>query len=208
METGARSTRRDAEDLRDLARCVPLVVMQDEDRPLIGRKTLEATFQLVAIGQRQQLIGRGRSVDGQDAEIGHATTLAGRVIDAFTDDDASEPGVETVRIAEPAQVSPGDHQRILQGILGPIDVAKDPLCEREQGVDARMHQVDECRPIASLRRTDQVAIHVLVPRWHTSGVPVHALWPREAPQRSKTGGRAQYPRAPSPVVDVGREGRL
>ena len=48
-----------------------------------------------------------------------------------------EPGVEPVRIAEPGKVAPGDHQRFLHGILGPVDVAKDPLGDREEAVAAR-----------------------------------------------------------------------
>ncbi len=38
-----------------------------------------------------------------------------------------QPSVESVRIAETPEVTPGDHQRVLQGILGPIDVPRDTL---------------------------------------------------------------------------------
>ena len=57
-----------------------------------------------------------------------------------------EPGVESVRIAEVRQVTPGDHQRILQGILGPIDVAEDPLGDRKESVLPSADQVDDTPP--------------------------------------------------------------
>ena len=48
-----------------------------------------------------------------------------------------DPGIEPVRIAEARQVTPGDHQRVLQGILGPVDIPKDPVRDREQAVATR-----------------------------------------------------------------------
>ena len=48
--------------------------------------------------------------------------------------ESVDPRVEAVRIAEARKVAPGDHQRVLQGVLGPIDVAEDPLCDPEEAV--------------------------------------------------------------------------
>jgi hypothetical protein len=70
-----------------------------------------------------------------------------------------DPGIESVRIAEVPQVTPGDHQCVLQGILGPIDIPEDALRDREEPVTARLHQIDECRLVATLRRLDEVAVH-------------------------------------------------
>jgi hypothetical protein len=84
------------------------------------------------------------------------------------DEEALEPRIEPVRIAEPSQVPPGDHQRILQGILGPIDVAEDPLGDGKEAVASNADQVDERRPIPALRRLDEIAIHRVCPfgtRW-------------------------------------------
>ena len=47
-----------------------------------------------------------------------------------------QPRVEPVRIAESSQIAPGDHQCVLEGILGSVDVAQDPLSHREQPVAA------------------------------------------------------------------------
>ena len=37
--------------------------MQYEDRPLIGRQPAEPAFELVPIGEGEQVVGRGRPVD-------------------------------------------------------------------------------------------------------------------------------------------------
>jgi hypothetical protein len=70
-----------------------------------------------------------------------------------------QPGIESVRIAESTQVTPGDHQRILEGILGSIDVPQDPMRDREEPVATRMDQVHEGLLVAALRRLDEIAIH-------------------------------------------------
>jgi hypothetical protein len=75
-----------------------------------------------------------------------------------------EPGVEPVRIAEARQVTPGDHQRILQGILGPIDIPEDPMRNREEAATAKADQVDERRLVTSLGCLDEIAIHRRLPR--------------------------------------------
>ena len=72
-----------------------------------------------------------------------------------------EPGVESVRIAEPGQVTPGDHQRFLHGILGPIDVAEDPLGERVEAVATDADQVGVRLPVTVPCRLDEIAIHRL-----------------------------------------------
>ena len=50
MESGAGRARRDAERLGDLGRAVAHVVMEHEDRPLVGRQPAEAALELVPIG--------------------------------------------------------------------------------------------------------------------------------------------------------------
>ncbi len=88
-----------------------------------------------------------------------------------------EPRIEPVRIAERPQVTPGDHQRVLEGILGPVDVAEDPLCDREQPVGARTDQVDIRLPVAALGRLDEIAIHRR-PSWRPIGGAVQLYWSR------------------------------
>jgi hypothetical protein len=87
-----------------------------------------------------------------------------------------EPGVESVRIAEAGQVTPSDHQRFLQGILGPIDVAKDPLGERVEAVATAADQVSIRLPVTAPCRLDEISIRRLRSPRAPSGGAVRALW--------------------------------
>ena len=70
-----------------------------------------------------------------------------------------QPDVEPIRIAEPRQLTPGDHQRLLHGILGSAEVAEDPLRERDQPVAVRTGH-GERLPVPTPRLLNEVAIHV------------------------------------------------
>src|SRR6478735_1833196 len=100
-----------------------------------------------------------------------------------------QPRVESVRIAEPGQVAPGDHQRVLHGVLGPIDVAEDPVGDREEPVATDADQVGIRLPITAASRLDEIPIHLVVPRWRPSGAPSEHLWEGRPCLRSIFAGR-------------------
>ena len=133
--------------------------MEHENRPLFGRQPPEAAVEQVPIGNGQQVIRSGRPFDREDAEVGCSAALTRRLGQADMDQQALEPRIEPVRIAEPTQVTPGDHQRVLQGVLGPIDVAEDPLGDRKEAVASNADQVDEGLPIPAPRCLDEIPIH-------------------------------------------------
>ncbi len=133
--------------------------MQHEDGTLVRHEPSEPAVQLVTIGDREEVVGCGEAVHGQDMELRRPPAFTCRLRDADVGEQAVDPGVEAVRIAEARKVAPGDHQRILQGILGPIDIPEDPVRDREESVTAEPDQIDESRLITALRRLDEVAIH-------------------------------------------------
>ena len=100
MEPRTSRAGRYAECLGDLRRRVSEVVVEHEDRPLFGRQPTEPAFQQVPVGDREQFIGSGRSVGRQDPKVRGFTTLARRMVDADVDEEALEPRIEAVRIAE------------------------------------------------------------------------------------------------------------
>jgi len=160
MESRAGGAGWDAERVGDLGWGIARVVVEHEDRPLLGRQASESPFELIPIGDPEEFVGCRRSVDRQDPQIGHATTLTRRLGDTDVHEQAMQPRVEPVRIAESSQIAPGDHQCVLEGILGSVDVAQDPLGHREQPVPTRVDQVDVCLPIAALCRRHEVSVHL------------------------------------------------
>jgi hypothetical protein len=171
MEPGTDRSGGEIEELGDLAGLVAHVVAEHEDRPFVGVEAPEATVELVAIRQGQEIVGRGRIVEREHVEVGDPAALASGVGDADVREESVDPGVEAVRIAEVPQVPLGDHQRVLQGILGPIDVPEDPIRDREETVTTALDQVDERRLIPALGCLDEIAIHRLLPAGRPSGTP-------------------------------------
>ena len=67
---------------------------------------------------------------------------APRLVVAGVHDEAPQPGVEAVRVAEPRDLAPGADERLLGGVLGAIRVAED---QAGQGVQAGRAAADERR---------------------------------------------------------------
>jgi hypothetical protein len=95
------------------------VEVQHDHRPLVRVEALEHALDLVAIGERD-----GPVVDdGLDRAEVHGDRRAApgalRLAVAGTHEEAAEPGVEPVRVAQGRAVAPGGDERLLHGILGP-----------------------------------------------------------------------------------------
>ena len=103
--------------------------MQDEDRPTIDVQSTQLGQGPVTLGD---LVRGIRGADGLwlehhvQLEPGPASLPAGDLV-AGAHREASEPGVPGIRIAQRAQVTPGEQQCVLQGVFGSIGVAQDEL---------------------------------------------------------------------------------
>ena len=156
-----------AEDVGDLGERQAVEVLEDEDRPLVGRQPAEAALQLVAVGdppERVRLVPADRvgvGVVGEQPDDRPAAPLAAGLRDAGPDDDPVRPGVETVRVAQPRQLVPDRDQRLLQRILGEVVVAQDPVGGREQAAGRQAHQRLEGLLVATRRSRYEVTLHAL-----------------------------------------------
>ena len=168
MESRAHRPGWDAEHLGNLSQGVAHEVVQDEDRPFVRCEPSEPAIELVAIRDAEKIVWSRFLIVRQEPQLCDAASFANRLADAYVGEEPVDPGLEPVRIAEARKVTPGDHQRVLQSILGPIDVPEDPLCDREEPVTVQTNQVDERRLITALRRLDEIAIH----RSHPISTPV------------------------------------
>ena len=138
MESGAGRADRDAEHVGDLGQREAVVVLEDEDRPLVGRQTTEPALELVAVGDPAELVRSACGdavrvcVVGEEPDDRSAPSLAASLGDACADDDAVVSGLEPVGVAQPRQLVPDGHERLLQGVLGETVVAQDPVRDGEQ----------------------------------------------------------------------------
>ena len=129
METGTDGARRNAEDLRRVIEAEPEVVMHDEHRSLIDVEASEAALELIAIGQVDVQVARSRRFrhrERVDMDLdAPAPSAAACLAIARVDQQAMEPGLETVGIAQAGEAPPGGHECLLGRILGPPFVTKD-----------------------------------------------------------------------------------
>lgn len=159
VESRSDRSPRNAEHLGDHGGLVPEVMTQHEDRPLFRLQTAKRAIHDVPIDDTRELVGRGAVGELEDLEPGVPATVSSRVVDTHVREHALEPVVEPVRIAEVRQVTPGDHERVLKGILGPVDIAKDPAGDPEQAIEASADQVHEGDLVATSRRDHKLSIH-------------------------------------------------
>ena len=174
VKTGAGGACRNAKDLGDLGRLEPGKMTQHENRALLGIQSAETALQLIPVGHGEELVRASRKIGREHVKIRDEAALTHRLMQTRADDEAMEPRVEPFRIAESGQITPGDHQRVLYGILGSVNVAEDPLGDCEEPVAARTDQVGIRLPVAASGRLDEIAIHGLRPSLAPSGGAVRS----------------------------------
>ena len=163
---------------------------------MIRRQATEATVELIPIGDREHLVASGRHVGWKDLEDGGPAPRFASFRVAGVDEQPMQPGVEPIRIAEPRQLAPGDHQRLLNGVLGSSDVSEDPLGDREHSVGRRPRENRERFAIPSLRLLDEVPIHRL-------SIPERSHDGRASRRMSRLNGRPFNPAAEAGIPDRG-----
>jgi hypothetical protein len=139
------------------------VVAKDQDDPLFGRDALDSAFQLVAVADPEVVVVGSGELEGQrlDVDDGPAAR-AGRLRDARANHDAAQPGVEAIRVAKRRQVAPGDHQRLLHGVFGLLDVSQDPLRDRVEPVATGADEFGIGLPVSVPGGCHEVVIHCSV----------------------------------------------
>ena len=120
--------------------------------------TMNRTWQL-AIGDRGGDSIRGRGLAGEDGDVGPEAAAASELVVDGAHQEAAQPGVEAVDLAQRGQVAPAAHQRLLGRILGAIRVAQDEPRHAVAVIDDACRQDLEGIVIAAARPLDQLAVH-------------------------------------------------
>ena len=140
MEAGLGRPDRDAEHVGDPRERQVEVEMQDHDGAGLRLQSSEDPVQLIAVGDQGGAVERGEVVDRGDLDLDDAPSTLAAEIDAGVGDQAVEPVIEGPWIAQPRQAAPRPDERLLDGILGEIRIAKD---ETSRGIQARAGRADE-----------------------------------------------------------------
>jgi hypothetical protein len=74
-------------------------------------------------------------------------------------EDPMDPRFELLGIPEPGQSPPGEHEGVLQRVLGETRVAQDPVGNRVERVTDLVHQDGERLAISLPGPLDEVSIH-------------------------------------------------
>ncbi len=145
--------------------------MQDEDRPLVGVEPAEPALELIAVGKIQARVGfRGLAVTEAWISMLPSPFRTPCFAIAGSDEQAVEPGVEAVGVAETGDVDPGGDERLLGRILGLLLVAEDQPGDDVESVDRDACQLIERIPIPRHRPFHEIPLHRASGRCTTSVV--------------------------------------
>lgn len=73
--------------------------------------------------------------------------------------DPVDPRIEALDVAETRQLSPGDHECLLDGILRQPEVAQDPVRDRQELITSRTCQAGERLFVSGSRSLDEGKLH-------------------------------------------------
>ena len=108
--------------------------MEDKDRALVRWKPSEPAVELVAVVDGQGLVCGCRCIRFEQDDIRRELTATSGFGVAGVDQDAVEPRVEPIKVAQRGQLAPHLDERYLDRVLGEVGVAKDPMRDEDAAV--------------------------------------------------------------------------
>ena len=70
-----------------------------------------------------------------------------------------EPDLETLRVSQPWEIAPREEECLLNGVLGPLDIAKDPKRDGVATVAVEIDELPEGDIVAIACPFDQTRAH-------------------------------------------------
>ena len=162
-QSGLRRPEGDAEVICDLGQRQPEGVVEDEDGALLRRKSPEAAVQLVAVVDRQELVGGGRCVRLEQDDISREVSATSGLGVAGVDEDPMEPRLEPIEVAQRGELPPDLDEGHLDRVLGEVRVAQDPMRDEDAAVADLTNQGGEGLLVALSRLVHDRSQHVLPP---------------------------------------------
>src|SRR3954468_15393568 len=165
--------------------------MKDDQCPRFGFEAAEAALELVAVRDGRCHVVRGEEVDGSQFHVDAMAPQPARLIDAGAVEQAVEPGVEAIGIAQGRQPTPGPDEGLLDGVLRSVRVAQDEpgggIEPEERGVRKRSEGV----MIAPSRSLHEFLLHLTLGGGTTDVAALTEYGEATAPVRSNNVRRAR-----------------
>ena len=158
MEAGFGGAMRDAQRRPDLRQGHPEVVVEDDDSQPLRIETPERRVQEIAIGNHRCDVGGLRSIERRQLDLDRAPAAASNRVDAGAKDQAVEPGLEAVRIAQSRKVPPGPDEALLERVSRELVIPENESGCRVQPRDERACKHGEGVMIASPRSLDELSL--------------------------------------------------
>ena len=164
-----------ADHVRDELERVTLEIVEDQDGPLIDRQPREGSGQGVLasegcarIGaQVNQRVGANRRpvLDRVRRRMGYRdqSNLA-RAPDSMASgvhEDRPQPGLEGIGVPEPREISPDEHECLLDDLVGIDPVAPDCPNESPRAIEPARNELGERVRVTLLRSLDETALAVV-----------------------------------------------
>ena len=136
----------------------PQVVVEDHDDPVFRLQSTEAALELFAVGESGTAVGLCRF--GMDnADVGLEPPSMASLVGACIDEQAMQPRIEAVRVADLVQVSPRVGQGGLDSVLGIVGIAQDQASDRVEPIDSGRGKDLECLVVPVPCRLDECSLH-------------------------------------------------
>jgi hypothetical protein len=110
------------------------VVVEHDDRPLVGRKTPEAAIEAIPIGDRGHRVRWSGDLDREHPDLGGPAPASIGLDVARPHEDAGQPRLEPIGVTQGWEVAPSVDESHLHGVLGVVEIAKDPVRNREKAI--------------------------------------------------------------------------
>ncbi len=124
------------------------VVVQDDHGPLVGLKSAESPLQLVPIGNRTRVVADGW-LERERSHLQRPAPQLPTLVGTGVDQQAMEPGVEPIRIAQRGKLTPRANERFLDRVLRQVRRPKDQASDRIQAIAGGCRKDFECLVISA-----------------------------------------------------------
>ena len=158
VQSRFRGADRDPQRRGDVGHLEIEVVAKDDDRSLVGRKSLEDQVKEIAVGRDRRDVVDRWSIERRELDFDRTSTATPKEIEARAGDETSQPTLESIRIAKGWETAPRTDEAILDRVPREIVVPEHEPGSRIQPRDEHPGKQREGVMIAPLRSLDEFSL--------------------------------------------------